>query len=93
MYTLPSEITIAHLEVCKSQLLEFIEQHKDITFDDSQITRVDTVGVQLILATINYITAQNKSLTWQCSSTILNQSIKQLGLNDPILNQYFKESF
>jgi anti-anti-sigma regulatory factor len=89
MFEFPAEITIAQVDNCKSELLDFITEHEEIDFDDSQVTRVDTVGVQLILATIHYIAAQNKSLIWQCKSPILNQSIKQLGINDPILNQYF----
>jgi len=91
MFKFPSEITISQVDNCKSQLLDFIAEHDEIDFDDSQITRVDTVGVQLILSSIHYITAQNKSLIWRCKSAILNQCIKQLGINDPILNQYFNE--
>jgi len=91
MFKLPAELTIAQVEICKSQFIEFIEEHDEIVIDDSEVNRIDTVGIQLLLTAVVYIAAQNKSLIWQHSSPIIQQSIKQLGINDPILNQYFNE--
>ncbi len=88
MLKLPAELTIAQVEECKSQFIGYIEEHDEIAFDDSDVIRVDTVGIQLLLSTVTYIVAQNKVLTWENQSSILSQSIKLLGINEPVLNQY-----
>ncbi|MEW6991731.1 lipid asymmetry maintenance protein MlaB [Colwelliaceae bacterium 6441] len=91
MFTLPDELTIAQVEEYKSQFIDFINKNDVIELDDSQVNRIDTVGIQLLLAAVIYIAAQNKSLVWQNKSLIISQSIKQLGINDPILNKFFNE--
>ena len=88
MFKLPSELTIANVDECKSQFIAFVDGHDEIVFDDSDVERIDTVGIQLLLTAITYITAQNKTLIWQNQSSIIEQSIKLLGINEPILNQY-----
>jgi len=88
MFKLPAELTIAQVEECKAQFIGFIEEHDEIAFDDSDVIRVDTVGIQLLLSTVTYIAAQNKVLIWENKSTILAQSIKLLGIDEPVLNQY-----
>lgn len=88
MFFFPEELTIVQVDECKNQLLELIEQSEVITFDDSQLKKVDTVGIQLILAAITYISSQNKSLIWQSSSLTLKNSVQNLGLDEAILNQY-----
>ena len=88
MFKLPAELTIVKAEECKSQFIEYVEQHSEISLDDSDVSRVDTVGVQLLLAIVTYVVSQNKPLNWQNQSSIIKQSIKQLGLNEEILNQY-----
>jgi len=89
MFKLPPELTIAQVEECKSQLIEYIDQHEEVALDDSDVSRIDTVGVQLLLAVVSYIASQNKILHWQSQSSILSQSIQLLGINEPIMNQYF----
>lgn len=91
MFKLPAELTIVQVDECKNQLVEFIDENEEITFDDSEVHRVDTVGIQLLLTAVTYVAAQNKKLHWQNQSKIINQSIKMLGINEPILNQYFNE--
>jgi len=88
MFKLPTELTIVQVEACKNQFIEFAAQHQEITLDDSDVNRVDTVGIQLLLAMITYIAAQNKILHWKNTSSIINESVKQLGINEDILNQY-----
>ncbi len=88
MFKLPVELTIAQVEECKADLVLYIEENEALVFDDTQVSRVDTVGIQLLLAAITYIASQNKQLTWQCQSSIIQESIKQLGINEEILNQY-----
>ncbi|MCO4798814.1 MAG: anti-sigma factor antagonist [Colwelliaceae bacterium] len=91
MFKLPPELTIAKVEEFKLHLLEFIEKNDEINIDDSEVNRIDTIGIQLLLTTIIYISMQNKTLIWKSKSDIINQSFKQLGINDPIINQYFND--
>jgi anti-anti-sigma regulatory factor len=88
MFKLPTQLTIAQVDDCKAQLLIEIDKNDVITFDDSDVTTIDTVGVQLLLAAVTYIASQNKELNWSSTSSAIQQSVKQLGLNEAILNQY-----
>ena len=96
MIKLPSELTIAHLDEYQSKILPIIDSNIDskkddpqiIEIDDSQLTRIDTLGVQFILAVITYIIAQGKEIKWQSNSAVLRESIHQLGITDAILLQY-----
>ncbi len=85
---LPMELTIAQVEQFKQEALEMINQSATLLIDDSNISRIDTTGVQLILAIVTQISSLNKELTWQCQADCITESIKQLGINEPILNQY-----
>ncbi len=85
---LPLELTIAQVEQLKQEVMEVVSNSTKISIDDSEITRIDTTGVQLILAIVTHISSLNKELTWQCDADCIVESIKQLGINEPILNQY-----
>ena len=87
MYKLPKDLTIAQVEECKSSLIQFIDANDELTIDDSELCRIDTIGVQFLLAAITYIASQNKQVTWQSSSEILQQSVRQLGIKDAMLEQ------
>ncbi len=88
MLQLPSELTIAQVEEYRIEIQPIIDENETITIDDSQLARIDTIGVQFILAVVSYILAQGKTLQYQSTSKILQESIKQLGINDAILMQY-----
>jgi len=88
MFKLPAQLTIAQIDDCKTQLLQEIGENDEISFDDSEVTDIDTVGVQLLLATVIYIASLNKELIWNSKSSVIQESVKQLGLDEPILSQY-----
>lgn len=88
MFILPSELTIVHVEKCKEDVLKYIDGNENLSFDDSKVTRIDTLGTQLLLAIVTYIAAQKKTLTWSSSSQIVKESIKQLGIGETLLTQY-----
>jgi len=85
---LPAELTIAQLAQCKAHILEMLEEHDAITLDDSEVVRIDTLGIQFLLATVSQLLTLKKQLIWQCRSCVIREGVKQLGLNEPILNQY-----
>lgn len=88
MFKFPAQLTIAQVDNCKAQLLQEISEHDVITFDDSELTHIDTIGIQLLLSAVTYIESKNKKLNWNSTSSIIRESVKQLGLNEAILNQY-----
>ena len=79
------------VDQCKSEVLQQIDENDAFEIDDSNVTRIDTVGIQLLLSIVTYIASQNKVLQWQSNSPVVKESIKQLGLNEAILNQYINE--
>lgn len=85
---LPDDLTIAHVDVFKNQVLADIVDIDDIVITDKQLKKIDTVGVQLLLLLINQILSQKKSLTWQIHASILIESIKQLGLENSDFQNY-----
>lgn len=85
---LPAELTIMQIQDYKSELLQKIDDSDVILLDDSDVVRIDTVGIQLLLALVTYVSAQNKTLKWQSASAVIKESVKKLGLNEAILNQY-----
>jgi len=88
MLKLPSELTIAQVEEYRVEVQAIIDENEVNTIDDSKLARIDTIGVQFILAVVTYILAQGKTLQYQSTSTVLQESIKQLGINDAILMQH-----
>ena len=88
MFTLPKQLTITQIEECKATLLSYIDDNATVSINSDEIEKIDTLGIQLLLATIIYISAQNKELTWSCNSSVIQNSVKQLGLNEALLNQY-----
>lgn len=88
MIKFPSELTITQVDDYSIQIQSLIEDNDNISIDDSQLMRIDTIGVQFILAVITYISAQGKELIWQSTSKVLHESIQQLGITDAILLQY-----
>ena len=88
MFQLPAEITIAKAEAFKSALLTYIENQEHIVIDDTSVEKIDTIGVQLLLAMVTYLASINKTIEWQCASTLIKESITKLGISDPILMQY-----
>ncbi|WP_170309677.1 STAS domain-containing protein [Litorilituus lipolyticus] len=91
MIKLPSELTIAQVDSYQTQVISHIDENTVINIDDSELTRIDTIGVQFILAVVTYIIAQGKEIKWQSTSIILRESINQLGIKDAILLQYFSD--
>ena len=91
MIKFPSDLTIAQVDEYQAQILPLIDDNAVITIDDSDLVRIDTIGVQFILAVVTYIIAQGKDIKWQSKSTVLKESIQQLGISDVILLQYLMD--
>lgn len=77
---LPTDLTIAQVTEFKSDCLDIIAQASTITLDDSDVVKIDTIGVQFILAIIRLCVSQKKELIWQAQSQIVQDSISRLGM-------------
>jgi len=84
----PNELTIAQVDEYQLEIQPIIDENTIITIDDSNLARIDTIGVQFILAIVTYILAQGKELKWQSTSKIFHESIQQLGIQEGILLNY-----
>ena len=87
---LPDDLTISFLATFKNDVVPLIANSNDITVVDKSLQKIDTAGVQLLLALINEIITQKKSLSWKMSSSVLKESIKQLGLENSDFKKYFQ---
>jgi len=88
MLTLPEDLLITQVSEFKELILEYVQSHDIICIDDSQVKRVDTIGIQLLLAIVTHIVALKKEIQWPAQSEIIKESLHKLGVNEPILNQY-----
>jgi len=88
MLKLPNELTIAQVEDYRLEVQKIINENDVIVIDDSDIERIDTIGVQFILTIVTYILAQGKKLEYQSKSKIFHESLNQLGINDTFIMQY-----
>ena len=87
-FKFPAELTIAQAAEVKSEILDVINNNDVIIFDDSAIERIDTLGLQLLFATVNDAAIKNKLVHWHCQSDVVKACVSKLGINDPILNRY-----
>jgi anti-anti-sigma regulatory factor len=91
MIKFPSDLTIVQVDEYQTEIIPIIDEHDVIIIDDSELTRIDTIGVQFILAVVTYIIAQGKEIEWQSKSKVLKESLQQLGISDAILLQYIMD--
>lgn len=90
MFKIPAQLTIAQMHECSVAFLQEVDSHDVINIDDSDVVKVDAVGIQFLLAAVTYVAAKNKELLWQSNSPVIAQSVTQLGFHEPILTQYLK---
>jgi anti-anti-sigma regulatory factor len=90
--SLPSELTIVKISQIKATLMPLIDNCDAITIDDQSVVRIDTIGVQFLVAFIHYIISQRKKITWQNPSKLIKRSFKQLGITDPVITDLLELS-
>jgi len=78
---LDSIITINDAQTMYTQLNSLLELKQDITIDASEVEMLDTAILQLLLAFVNKIKAQNRQVVWiKPSEEMINRAI-MLNLN------------
>lgn len=88
MFKLPAQLTIVQVSTCQVELLEFVDINEKITLNSDDVEKIDTLGIQFLLAAVTYISSQNKELIWICNSSVIKNTVKQLGLNEALLTQF-----
>lgn len=79
--SLPAELTIAQVDEYKATLLDEIVDKNQLIIGDSELIKIDTIGVQFLLSFLNTLISSDISYQWDSQSQVLQESIKQLGLN------------
>lgn len=79
---LPNNLTIVQVDEYKSSVLFEIQDATSVTIDDSQVAKIDTVGVQFLLSLISTMLAHSIAIEWNSQCSLLVESVKQLGLEN-----------
>ena len=88
---LPDDLSIAHVEEYKHHVISHLANASNVTISDKKLIKIDTVGVQLLLALIHHFLSKGIAVEWQINAPILIESIKQLGLVNSELSRYLKQ--
>ncbi len=94
MIKLPTDLTFTQVDKYKIKIIPLIDVYVDqeiITIDDSDLVQIDSMGMQFIIAVVNYIIAQGKEIKWQSKSNILKENMQQLSLSDAVLLHYIMD--
>jgi anti-anti-sigma regulatory factor len=79
---LPPVVGIAAAAELKEAMLRTLESSAGtLLVDASAVQRVDTAGVQLLLALCNRAMAEDRDLQWRGDTTVLAQAVAALGLD------------
>ena len=85
---LPAELEISEVAQYHTTLVEMLSKldpQQNIQIDASELWRVDTAGIQLLVALVSEASTQNRQLSWQKKSVELTECAQRLGLSDILL--------
>ena len=85
---LPAELEISSVAQFHTSLVDTLSQRETeqhLHLDASELRRIDTAGIQLLVALVREATAQNLKLTCQKPSNEFIQCAERLGLSDILL--------
>ncbi|EPJ45681.1 MAG: hypothetical protein OFPI_36300 [Osedax symbiont Rs2] len=84
---LPNQLSIENVSEYKDTLIEHLETSSSVvTVDGSELSRVDTAGVQLLVIFVRQVIANDKQVKWQSCSDVLQATAEQLGLKQQLLD-------
>jgi len=78
---LAGEVTIFTAEEIRRQLLAAIDGEDDVDVDLSQVTEIDTAGVQLIVAALREAAQRGRELSFTAGSAPVVEVMGLLGLS------------
>jgi len=68
----------------KTQLIQWLDQAGDVEIDASAVEKIDTAGLQLLVAFKRGLQDTNRGLTWRATAPELHRAAAQLGLSAPL---------
>lgn len=81
IWLLPSELVINDIDEIKQSVTDNFLESPELTIDCGELERIDTIGVQFLLAFVLKRTKNNNKTLWQNLSETLRLSLEQLGLD------------
>ena len=83
---LPATLDVSAVTNYYQILLSFVDNdnQESVQIDASELAHIDTAGIQLLLALVQQLSKQNKTLSWQSPPDELTQCAAQLGLTDAL---------
>lgn len=83
---LPENLTIHHIEAQLGDFrLAFQVEAETFNIDGSNVETIDTSGLQLLLALVKKLQANNKTVQWTSPSDLLTSSASKLGLTEKLM--------
>jgi anti-anti-sigma regulatory factor len=82
--SLPGDCTIREASVLHRMLLDALPLEAPVSIDGSAVERVDTSGLQMLLAFIRDRAAAGRRSVWAGHSNALTAAIQLSGLADPL---------
>lgn len=77
-------LTIANVANLHSQFIDALEKTSSIELDAAKVEKVDTAGLQLLVAVNRELKKSENSLFWKATSDVLLDSISTSGLSSEI---------
>ena len=81
---LPENLTIASVETLHEQLEPLLNAGNDVMLKAAGVTRVDTAGLQTLLAFHKALVTRSLRLSWSAPSQPLLETAEQLGLREAL---------
>ncbi len=78
---LPEHLTILEISEWREKMMAELAQDSELVIDASALKRIDTAGMQLLLAVVKDATVKGCSVQWSGVSDILSQSAHWLGMS------------
>lgn len=82
---LRAQLTISEAPACQREFVDALADTDPLVLDGASVERVDTAGLQLLVALVKSATAAGRPVTWTVCSPVLVKAAQRLGLA-PALN-------
>ena len=76
--------TLREAVAMKGQLLERLDQAGDVEIDAGRVEKIDTAGLQLLVAFSRQLRESHRTLAWKAVAPELTRAAAQLGLADTL---------
>ena len=80
-YKLPTQLDIRCVENIYNDFKNIISNEKSLEIDASEIEKITTPGIQLIISLANYLNSRNLELKFVNHSENLITNLKELGID------------